>query len=185
MQTPGNRRPGLLVFLCLGLALSGCGGEDAFQEADVPHGPEVPPSCETLEPRVEEDPLTGGAFQCLWCSREWSWSIPAAAERLFVLIALRCESLHSEAYLEIEDTDGTVLWLGEVEEGDARTYCICHEDPRSGTLSVRLRGGRRIPFAVDLIEEFRGSVYLKIFNEEGERLAGPNLRVPSGTHPWP
>jgi hypothetical protein len=107
------------------------------------------------------------------------------AERLFILIALRCEGLRSGAFLEILDSDGSLLWLREVKEGDARTYCICHEHPRNGTLSVRLRGGRQIPFAFDLIEEFRGVVYLKVFDQRGERLAGPNLRLPSGTPPRP
>ena len=52
------------------------------------------------------------------------------------------------------------------------TYCIQHEDPTRGTWALRLRGSRDASLVGDLIEEFRGSVYLKVFDDEGHLVVG-------------
>ena len=67
----------LALHLCLWLALSGCGTEEDASGADPTMTPGQAPSCETLEPLVFEPPLTGGEFHCLWCNREWAWTVPA------------------------------------------------------------------------------------------------------------
>lgn len=164
-----------LLFICLWMTLFGCGSEGAMPGT----GPSLPteevPYCQTLEPRVLEDPLTGGAFHCLWCNQEWKWTIPDGKESLFVLIALTCERLRSEAYLEVQDARRLVAWHREIRQGDATTYCIRHEDPSGGTLSVGLHGSRDLLLATGLIEEFRGSVYMKIFDERGDPLVDPEF----------
>ena len=115
--------------------------------------------------------MTGGAFHCLWCSREWKWTLAADSQRLFVVIAVTCDRLASEAYLEIRDPQGVVVWQQPVKQGDAETYCIRYDNPPTGALTVGLYGQRDFPLFKNLTEEFRGSVYLKVFNERGD-LAG-------------
>jgi len=170
-----NQPTGVLLLICLWITLSGCGSEEAMSGTDPSVPPEEIPSCETLEPHVLEDPLTGGAFHCLWCNQEWKWTIPSENKSLFILIALTCERLRSEAYLELQDAHRSVVWRQEIRQGDATTYCIRHEDPSGGTLSVSLHGSRDLLLATDLIEEFRGSVYVKMFNERGDPLTDPDL----------
>ena len=132
--------------------------------------PEAVPSCDTLGPLVLQDPLTGGAFHCLWCNQEWKWTIPAERRSLFILIALVCERLRSEAYLEVRDAHRSVVWRREIRQGETTTHCIRDDEPEAGTLSVGLRGSRDLLLATGLIEEFRGSVYLKVFDERGDPL---------------
>ncbi len=170
-----NLLTGVLLFLCLWAAVSGCGSEEAVPGT----GPALPreeiPTCKTLEPRVLEDPLSGGAFHCLWCNQEWEWTVPARNDNLFLLIALTCERLRSTAYLEVEDPRRSVVWRREVRQGDSTTYCIRHEAPSGGTLSVGLRGSGILLPATDLIKEFRGSVYIKVFNEQGDLSGDPEF----------
>jgi hypothetical protein len=78
-----------------------------------------------------------------------------------------CEDIGSDAYLEIRDGKGAVVWHQQVKEGAGETYCIRHENPAPGTYSVGLYGHRNLWLIKDLIEDFRGSVYLKAFNERG------------------
>jgi hypothetical protein len=168
-----NQSTRLLLFIFLCLTTLGCGSEEATPGTGPTLNPTEFSSCETLEPQVFEDPLTGGAFHCLWCSREWKWTIRENTQGLFVLVALSCERLRSAAHLQVKDSHASVVWRQEVRQGDTSTYCIQHEDPTSGTWSLRLRGSRNAPLVGDLIEEFRGSVYLKVFNERGDPLADP------------
>lgn len=166
-----NRPVGfLLLLLCL-LVFSGCGGEEDLPASDPTMNPDRIPSCETLEPQLFQDPLSGGAFHCLWCNREWKWTLTADSQHLFVLIAVTCDRLGSEAYLQIREPPGAVVWQQQVEQGDNETICIRCENPLTGVLSVRLYGHRDFTLITNLIEEFRGSVYLKVFNEQGD-LAG-------------
>jgi hypothetical protein len=168
-----NRNPSIRVtlFLCLWLVLPGCGGEEVAPDPD----PGEFSSCETLESQVLQDPLTGGAFHCLWCGREWKWTIHPNTGRMFVLVALTCERLRSRAHLEVKDSHASVVWSEEVQQGDAATYCVAYDRPGVGTWSVRLRGSRDLPFSPGLIEEFRGSVYLKVFNERGALVMDPDF----------
>lgn len=165
----------LFSLLCFWLVLSGCGTEEVTPQKDPTHNPGGNPSCDTLEPLVYEAPLTGGEYHCLWCNREWTWTIPANSQSLFVVIALTCERLRSETHLEIRDALGSAIWNQEIEQGESEIYCIRYEGPFSGALSVRLHGSSDLLLVRDLIEEFHGSVYLKVFNARGERLAGPNI----------
>jgi hypothetical protein len=161
----------LLLFLLL--VPSGCGsGENA--PAPRPTGdPGQAPSCETLQPQLLEDPSTGGAFHCLWCNRQWKWTVARGQASLFVVIAVVCEALGSEASLEIRDAQGLIAWQQPIEQGLSETYCIRQDKPLGGTYSVGLYGQRDFLSFRDLIEEFRGSIYLKIFDERG------NLLLPS------
>jgi hypothetical protein len=158
----------VFVLLCLWLTFSGCGGDDGLRGPDPSLNPDRNPSCETLVPRVLEDPGTGGEFHCLWCNREWTWTLGAHTRRLFVLIAVTCERLGSEAYLEIRDPRGSLVWQQPVKQGEAETYCVLYENPPEGILSVGLYGRRDLLPIRNLIDEFRGSLYLKTFNERGE-----------------
>ena len=116
----------------------------------------------------------GSEFHCLWCNREWKWTIPADSRSLFVLLAFTCERLRSEAYLEIRDAQGSIVWQREIRPGNDETYCIRHESPTGRDLSVHLRGSRDLLVLTDLIEEFRGSVYLKVFDDAGHLVVGPD-----------
>ena len=118
--------------------------------------------------------MTGSNFHCLWCNREWKWTIPADSRSLFVLIAFTCDYLRSEAYLEIRDGQESIVWQREIRPGDGESYCIRHESPEGEVLSVLLRGSRDFVLLSDLIEEFRGSVYLKVFDERGHLVVGPD-----------
>ena len=169
-----NQWARLFLFLFLWLALAGCGSEEVTPDTDPNLHPDGAPSCETLESRIFQDPLTGSEFHCLWCNREWTWTIPADSRSLFVLIAFTCERLRSEAYLEIRDAQESIVWQREIRPGDGESYCIRQDSPAGGVLSVRLRGSRDLLFLTDLIEEFRGSVYLKVFNEQGHLVVGPD-----------
>jgi hypothetical protein len=162
-----------LLFLFLWFALAGCGSEEVTPETDATLRPDGTPSCETLESRLFQSPLTGSEFHCLWCSPEWNWTIPADSRSLFVLISCTCERLRSEAYLEIRDAQESIVWRREIRPGDDESYCIRHESPMGSVLSVRLRGSRDLLLLSDLIEEFRGSVYLKVFDERGHLVTGP------------
>ena len=164
----------LFLSLFLWLAVAGCGSEEGAPDTDPTIQPDEAPSCETLESRLFQDPLSGSEFHCLWCNREWSWTIPSESRSLFVLISFTCERLRSEAYLEIRDARESVVWQREVGPGDGETYCIRHENPTGGGLSVHLRGSRDLFVLTDLIEEFRGSVYLKVFDDEGRLVVGPD-----------
>jgi hypothetical protein len=164
----------LFPFLFLWLAVVGCGSEEVKPDADLTLHPDDAPSCKTLESRVFHDPLTGSEFHCLWCNREWKWTIPADSRNLFVLIALNCERLRSEAYLEIREAQESIVWQREIRPGDGESYCIRHESPAGRDLSVLLRGSREFLLLTDLIEEFSGSVYMKIFDEGGRLLVGPD-----------
>lgn len=173
----------LLLCCLLCHTLPGCGGEPAISTADRGPYPDEDVSCVSLEPLVDQDPLTGGAFHCLICNRTWRWTVPPDTQELFVLIALHCERLRGGAYLEIENAHGASLWVREVEQGDAETHCIRQQDPVAGTLSVRLRGRRDLLLATDLIGEFQGSLYVKVFSERGERLVPAPLPPLSRTEP--
>ena len=116
----------------------------------------------------------GSEFHCLWCNREWKWTIPADSRSLFVLLAFTCERLRSEAYLEIRDGRESIVWQREIRPGDGESYCIRHESPAGENLSVHLRGSRDFLLLTDLIEEFRGSVYLKVLDERGHMMVGPD-----------
>jgi hypothetical protein len=164
----------LFLSLFLWFAVAGCGSEEVTPDTDPTIQPDEAPSCETLESRVFQGPLTGSEFHCLWCNREWKWTIPADSRSLFVLIAVTCERLRSEAYLEIRDARQTVLWQQELRPGDGESYCVRHESPVGEALSVHLRGSRDLLLFSDLIEEFRGSVYLKVFDERGHLAMGPD-----------
>lgn len=168
-----NQPVRLLFPLFFWLAISGCGGEDVSTAPDPALNPEETPSCETLAPLVLQDPLTGGTFHCLWCNREWTWRVPADSRRLFLLIALSCERLRAEAYLELRDSEQSIVWQTTIKQGDRETYCVRHEGMSGGLLSLRLSGTTGLPLIGDLIEEFQGSVYLKVFNERGEPAGGP------------
>jgi hypothetical protein len=163
----------LFFSLFLWLAVAGCGTEDAAPDTDPSLPRNGPPSCETLGPRLFQDPLTGSAFHCLWCNREWKWTIPSENRNLFVLVSLTCERLRSEAYLEMRDTQGSILWEREIRTGDNESFCIRPESSVDGALTVRLRGSRNLLLFSNLIEEFRGSVYLKVFDERGRLVTGP------------
>ena len=91
------------------------------------------------------------------------------------MISCTCERLASDACLEIRDDTGLVLWRQEVRQGDAATYCIRHEDATGGTISIRLRGNRDLLLVTGLIEEFHGSVYVKVFDERGNPLTLADL----------
>lgn len=166
--------PGLFLFLFFWLALAGCGTEQVTPDTDPTILPEEPPSCETLEPRIFQNPLTGSEFHCLWCNREWKWTIPADSQGLFVLVAFTCERLRSEAYLEIRDAQESIVWQREIRPGDDETHCIRHGNTASEVLSIRLHGSRDLLLLPDLIKEFRGSVYVKVFNERGHLVVGPD-----------
>ncbi len=168
-----NQSTRLLLLFFFWLAIGGCGSEEVTSETDPTLNPDEVPSCETLESRIFQDPLTGSEFHCLWCNRAWTWAIPANRRRLFVLIAFTCERLRSEAFLEIRNAQGSVVWQREIRPGDGESCCIRHEGPAGEVLSVRLRGSRDLLLVRDLIEEFRGSVYLKVFNERGDLVGGP------------
>jgi len=163
-----NQAFGILFSLCCLLSFYGCGGEEDSPEADPIINPDSIPSCGTLEPRVMQDPLTGGSFHCLWCSREWKWTIAAAYPRLFVLIAINCDRLASEAYLEIRDPQRAIVWQQPVKQGDAESHCLRYENPPTGSLTVGLYGHREFLFTTNLVEEFRGSIYLKVFDDRGD-----------------
>ena len=169
-----NQWAGLFLFLFFWLAFTGCGSEDVTPDTDPTLRPDGTPSCETLESRLFQGPLTGSAFHCLWCSREWNWTISADSRSLFILISCTCERLRSEAYLEIRDAQESIVWQQEIRPGNDETYCIRHESPGDEILSVRLRGSRDFLLLTDLIEEFSGSVYLKVFNERGHLVVGPD-----------
>lgn len=169
-----NQSTRLLLSLFLWLVLAGCGSEGVTPDTDPTLHPDGAPSCETLESRLFQDPLTGSEFHCLWCNREWNWTIPSDSRSLFILISFTCERLRSEAYLEMRDARESIVWQREIRPGDDETYCIRHESPAGEVLSVRLRGSRDLLLLSDLIEEFRGSVYLKVFDERGHLLMGPN-----------
>lgn len=168
-----NQWTRLLFFFFLWFAVAGCGSEGVTPEPDPTIPPDGAPSCETLESRLFQDPLTGSEFHCLWCNREWKWRIPSDSRSLFVLIAVTCERLRSEAYLEIRDARESIVWQQEIRPGDDESYCIRHESPAGEALSVRLRGTRELLLVTDLIEEFRGNVYLKVFDERGQLVMGP------------
>jgi hypothetical protein len=174
MMDNRNRFIGLLLFLCFWLFFSGCGSEEGVPEPERTWTPDTSPSCEMLKPLVLQDPLTGGAFHCLGCNREWEWTLNADNERVFVLIAVTCTRLASEAYLEIRDPQGVLVWQQPVEQGDDETYCIRYEDPPAGVITVGLYGRLGIPLAMNLLQEFRGSIYLKLFNERGDLLGFRN-----------
>lgn len=169
-----NQWIGLLLFLFFWIALTGCGSEEVTPDTDPTLRPDGTPSCETLESRLFQDPLTGSEFHCLWCNREWSWTIPADSRSLFVLVSCTCERLSSEAYLEIRDAQGSIVWHREIRPGNDETYCIRHDNPTGRDLSVHLRGSRDFLLLTDLIEEFRGSVYLKVFDDVGQVVASPD-----------
>jgi hypothetical protein len=156
----------LLVFLCL--TLSGCGSEEATSEATSIGSPEEAPSCESLEPLVLQDPLTGGEFHCLWCNREWEWTVGGNHPRVFILIHMVCADLDSEAYAAIKDPKGSVLWRQQVKQGQRETTCVVHDNPPRGTYSVGLYGHANLLPTRRLIREFRGSLYLKIFDHRGD-----------------
>jgi|GEM_PF-3264630 len=164
----------LFLSLFFWLSVVGCGSEEGAPDTDPTIYPSEAPSCETLESRIFQDPLAGSEFHCLWCNREWKWTIPADSRSLFVLIAVTCERLRSEAYLEIRNARQTVLWQREIRPGDGKSFCIRHESPVGEVLSVHLRGSRDLLLLSDLIEEFRGSVYLKVFDERGRLVMGPD-----------
>jgi hypothetical protein len=167
-----NKRTRLLYLLFFWLALAGCGSEEGTADTDLILHPDGVPSCETLQSRIFQDPLTGSEFHCLWCNREWKWTIPEDSRSLFVLIAFTCDRLRSEAYLEVRDARESIVWQREIRPGDDESYCIRHESPEGEVLSVRLRGSRDLLLLTDLIEEFRGSVYLKVFDKRGHLVAG-------------
>ncbi len=156
-----------LLFLFALFVPVGCGSEGSLSGTIPLRRPEGIPSCATLEPLVLQDPQTGGAFHCLWCSREWKWTVPPGHPGLFILIDVSCESLGSEAYVEIRDPAASVVWRREIREGDDDTHCIQYADPPAGTYSVRLYGRMDFLLVHDLIEKFDGSLYLKLFNEDG------------------
>ena len=165
-----NRQRGpfhYLLLVCVSLFLRGCGGEAAESEGRLPWNPDRTPPCEALEPLVLQDPLTGGEFHCLWCSREWAWAVAGSHPRLFLVIDLACKDLGSEAYVEIRDPTGSVVWRKKVIPGHRKTACVVLDDPAQGTYSVRLHGSRDLLPAGDLIREFRGSLYLKMFDHHG------------------
>jgi len=166
MYKRNHPHPYLLV-LCILLSFPGCGTEEDASETNPLWNPEKIPSCETLAPQVLQDPLTGGEFHCLWCNRQWEWEITTSSPSLFILVAITCEALGSDAYLEIRDAKGAVVWHQQVEQGPGETYCIRHDSPATGTYSVSLYGHRNLLLIRDLTEEFRGSVYLKVFDERG------------------
>ena len=159
-----------LLFLFAFLMSAGCGSEGSLSDTIPLRHPEGAASCETLEPLLFQDPRTGGAFHCLWCSREWKWTVPAGRSSLFILIEVTCERVGSEAYVEIRNPATSVVWRREIREGDGDTQCIHYADAPTGTYSVRLYGRRAFLGVRDLIEEFDGSLYLKLFNERGEWL---------------
>jgi hypothetical protein len=55
-----------------------------------------------------------------------------------------------------------------VNQGDNKTYCVLLENPIPGTYSVGLYGHQSFLLVRNLMEGFRGSVYLKMFNERGQ-----------------
>ncbi|MGW8322897.1 MAG: hypothetical protein ACWGSD_15210 [Thermodesulfobacteriota bacterium] len=169
-----NQWTRLFSLLFLWLAFAGCGSGEVTPDTDPTIHPDGAPSCETLEPRLFQDPLTGGEFHCLWCNRNWKWTVPADSRPLFVLIAFTCERLRSEAYLEIRDAQGSIVWQREMRPGVGESYCIRHESPTSEVLSVRLCGTRDLLLLTDLIEEFHGSIYLKVFDGRGHLVMGPD-----------
>jgi len=162
-----NHPHSYLLVLCALLGLAGCGTEEAASDTNPPWNPEKVPSCETLAPEVLQDPLTGGEIHCLWCNRQWEWEVTTSIQSLYILVAITCEALGSDAYLEIREAKGAVVWHQQVEQGPGETYCIRYESPVKGTYSVGLYGHRNLLLIRDLIEEFRGGVYLKVFNERG------------------
>ena len=165
-----NQMVGLVLLLFLLLVPSGCG---SGENVPAPHPAEDPgqaPSCETLRPQLLQDPLTGGAFHCLWCNRQWKWTVAQGQAGLFVVIAVVCEALGSEAFLQIRDAQGSIAWQQAIRQGGSETYCIRQENPLGGAYSVGLYGQRDFLLFRDLIEEFRGSIYLKIFDERGDLL---------------
>jgi len=159
--------PPYLLLLCVLLGTVGCGTDETTSDTNPLWNPEKIPSCETLAPQVLQDPLTGGEFHCLWCNRQWEWDIATSNPKLFILVAITCEDLGSDAYLEIKDAKGTVVWHQQIQPGPGETYCIRHDNPATGAYSVGLYGHRNLLLIRDLIVEFRGSVYLKVFNERG------------------
>lgn len=169
-----NQWTGFFLFLFLWLPVAGCGTEEASPDTSPSLPLEEPPSCDTLRPRLLEIPLTGSEFHCFRCSREWNWTTPAHRGNLFVLVSVTCERLRSEAYLEIRDAQETIVWQQEIRSGCSESYCARLGSPPGEALSVHLRGSLDLPFLKDLIEEFRGSVYLKVFDERGLPVAGPD-----------
>lgn len=150
------------------LVHGGCGSEGPWSETTAVQHPEGIASCETLAPLVLQDPRTGGAFHCFWCNREWKWTVPESHPSLFILVDVICECLGSEAHVEIRDPEGSVVWRREIRPGSGETHCIRYADPPSGTYSLRLYGRQAFLLMEELIEEFDGSLYLKLFNERGE-----------------
>ncbi len=157
-----------LFLLCFWLAASGCGSGEDEGGADPATNSGEPPTCETLASLVLQDPLRGGTFHCLWCSRQWKWRVAADSGRLFLLISLTCERLRGRARLELCDSEQSVVWQREIRQGDRETFCIRHEQLSGGVPSLRLHGTRGVPLMGNLIEEFQGSVYFKILNDRGE-----------------
>jgi hypothetical protein len=163
-----------VLALFIVLSLPRCGTEEGAFDTNPLWSPEKTPACETLVSQVLQDPLRGGEFHCLWCRRQWEWEITSSSPSLFILVAITCEALGSDAYLEIRDAKGTVVWHQQIEQGPRETYCIRHDSPATGTYSVGLYGHRNLLLKGNLIEEFRGSVYLKIFDEQGEYVRPSN-----------
>jgi hypothetical protein len=83
------------------------------------------------------------------------------------VISVLCEGLGSDAYLEITDAKGAVVWHRQVEQGSDETYCIRYDNPATGTYSVGLYGHRNLLLIRNLMEDFSGSVYLRVFDERG------------------
>lgn len=109
----------------------------------------------------------GGEFHCLWCNREWEWTVGRNLPRLFIVVGIVCADLDSEAYAVIRDPKGSVVWHQQVKRGHRETACIVHDDPPQGTYSVGLYGDHDFSPARKLIREFRGSFYVKIFDHRG------------------
>ena len=173
-MTRHGQTMGLLLLLYSWLVFPGCGSEESSTDTDPALRQDKAASCETLASRLLEAPLTGSEFHCLWCNREWSWTVPAGSPTLFVLIAFTCDHLRSEAFLEVRDARRSVVWQREIGPGYGASHCIRIEDPPGETLSVRLRGSGELPRSTSLIKEFSGSVYLKVFDERSRLITGPD-----------
>ncbi len=168
-----NRSIILVSVLCFWYALCGCGTEGVRPQTSQTEDPEPSSSCASLEPLVLQPPLTGGEFHCLWCNRKWTWAMPVDHKSPFILVALKCERLRSRAYLELRDANASVVWQREIEQGEDMIHCLQPAEIPSGPFTIHLRGTREFLMVRDLIEEFRGSVYLKVFDERGYPLEGP------------
>ncbi len=159
-----------ISFICFWLSLSACGTEDFTLEDRPEERPGESPSCESLEPLVFDWPVTGGAFHCLWCNRQWTWAVPEDAGNAFILVAWTCERLRSQATLELRDGHGSMVWQDRVEQGHEAIHCIRYQQHLRQPLHLRLSGTRDVFLIEGLIEEFRGGVFFKVFDERGNPL---------------